>query len=78
MSLTQSDIGKLLEERMAWLSSGARATLIPGESITITAVNSAVAPITGVCVPGCDEFGGEKQSRVTVAAGESVTIQLPH
>ena len=78
LSLTQSDIGKLLEERMGWLNSGARATLVPGESITITALNGTVAPITGVCVPGCDEFGGDKQSGVPVRAGETVTIQLPH
>ena len=77
LSLTQSDIGKLLEERMGWLTSGAHATLIPGESISITAVNATTVPITGVCVQGCDEYGGDKQSRVTVPAGATVTIPLP-
>lgn len=50
LSLTQSDISGLLEERMEWLTSGVRATLVPGESITVTAVNSSTVPITGLCI----------------------------
>src|SRR5205085_4893254 len=76
LSLPQSEIGKLLTDRMSWLGSGAHATLIPGESITVSAVNGARIPVTGICTTECGDYGGDKQSTITVRAGENVTISL--
>ena len=76
VSLPQSTIGALLEERMNWLASGAKALLTPGESITIASDKATVAPITGVCDANCEQYGGESQSRVPVEAGVPVTIRL--
>src|SRR5207253_11048375 len=58
LSLPQSEIGKLLTDRMSWLGSGAHATLIPGESITVSAVNGARIPVTGICTRECGDYGG--------------------
>jgi hypothetical protein len=76
ISLTQQDIGALLESRMAWLGSGARATLYPGQSITITTVNGVSVPLTGVCAGTCEQYGNDMQSLVALDAGASVTISL--
>lgn len=77
ISLAQTDIGKLLGERMAWLECGARVILVPGESITITVEKAATVPLTGVCGDNCEEYGGEMQSRVPVEPGVPVTVMLP-
>jgi hypothetical protein len=76
LSLAQSEIGKLLEDRMGWLASGVHATLIPGESITISVDNSAKVPVTGVCAMDCGDYGGDKQSAIAIRGGESMTVSL--
>ncbi len=76
LSLEQGSIGRLLEERMTWLASGARATLNPGVSITITTGVDTTVPITGACAANCSAYGTENQSRVPVPAGATVTVPL--
>ncbi len=76
VSLPQSDIGKLLEDRMGWLASGARATLTPGESIAIRVDRDARVPVTGVCAMECADYGGDKQSTVSISAGETIVIPI--
>lgn len=76
ISLPQSEIGRLLEQRKAWLAAGARMILVPGESITITVEKPAVVPLTGVCVGTCEEYGSEKQSSVRVEPGDGLVISL--
>ncbi len=76
VSLTEGDIGRLLEDRMNWLASGVQAILVPGQSVTITVANSANVPITGVCATGCETYGNEQHSSVPLGAGASVTIPL--
>ena len=76
LSLTQRDIGSLLEDRMGWLASGAHAILVPGVSITINTVNPVTVPVTGVCTGDCQQYGPDQQSRVFIDGGRSVTIPL--
>ena len=76
LSLPTSDIGTLLRDRMDWLASGGQAVLNPGKSITISVVNSANVPITGVCVAQCTDYGGEQYSSIALGEGARLTIPL--
>ena len=76
-SLRQTDIGVAVRERMSYDASGATATWTPGVGITLRAVNAAVIPVTGACGQNCTTYAGESQSRVSLTAGQSVTIAAP-
>lgn len=76
VSVIESEAGKLLDGRMGWLASNARVVLHPGESITIKVEKPAIVPITGVCADGCEEYGGEWQSRIPVTPEAPVTLLL--
>jgi hypothetical protein len=74
VNFQQTEIGRLLEARMAYNASGVRGILTPGVSITLTAVNAASVPITGVCARACESYGGQNISYVSVGAGSTVTV----
>lgn len=76
ISLPQSEIGKAMEERAAWLNSGVIATLNPDDSIVITSDRDVVVPLTGACGGDCSWYGDELQSRVPVSGVSSVSIRL--
>src|SRR5262249_44512534 len=67
ISLDQSSIGKELEDRMAFGAAKVTATLTPGSNITLTAAGSASVPLTGVCAAGCESYGGQAISKVSVS-----------
>lgn len=76
LSLEQSELGEVLAERTSFVGAGVRGTLTPGLSIEIRASGSAKVPVTGVCSQGCTNYGGEKQSAISVPAGGVRTILL--
>lgn len=57
VSVSQSRIGQLLEERLGYWKSGVTATLTPGSHVTVTAQQPAVVPLTGVCQMRCEAYG---------------------
>ena len=77
LSLTQSQIGPPVKDRMDYNVSGVTATWTPGVGITVRAVNKAVIPVTGACAQGCENYGGDSLSRITVNAGQTLTIPAP-
>jgi hypothetical protein len=75
-SLQQTDIGKMLQERAQYLGAGVTARYTPFLGITLRAQKAAMAPLTGACGQNCATYGGQKQSRTSIAAGGSVFIPL--
>ena len=76
ISLPQSEIGLAMEERAAWLASGATAILNPGESIVISSNKDVAVPLTGACGADCWWYGDEVQSRVAVTGRSATLIPL--
>ena len=78
LSLPQYQIGQLLQQRMSYNASGLTATWNPGSpaSITLSALNPATIPITGLCQTGCESYGGQAISHVPLLGGQTVTLAL--
>ena len=74
ISLPQGDVGRLMIRRMEYNSSQVSATLTPGLSIEIRTVGAARIPITGVCSEGCETYGADKQSLISLPARGVRTI----
>ena len=39
-------------------ASAVKATVKPGVSLTVSVVNAATVPVTGLCTPGAESYGG--------------------
>lgn len=76
LSPPMDQIAQLMKERMALDASQVSATRYPG-SLTVSAVNSAVVPITGANVFAAQSYGGQKIARIAVQAGQTVSVPLP-
>jgi hypothetical protein len=83
VNLTQHDIGIQMANRMAYNVSGVTASraCTAGSAtgnLTITAVQPATVPVTGVAFgAGSETYGGQLISYVPLAAGQSVTLPVP-
>ena len=77
ISLAQSEIGRLMAERMTYNGAGVRAILTPGVNITFTATRTARVPVTGICKAGCETYGSQRLSTISVAAGQATVVALP-
>jgi hypothetical protein len=77
-SWNQHRIGSRMVERMAYDVSGVSATLKPCESLTLTTVNAANVPLTGIRYGATTEsYGGQGISYFQLGANQSLTIPLP-
>ena len=57
-SPTAGPAGADLHQPAALQSSGVSATIQPGTSITVSVASAATVPLTGVCTPGAESYGG--------------------
>jgi hypothetical protein len=80
VSMSQSAIGQLMQDRMAYNSAGLTGVLTPGVNITLTATNNAAKiPVTGGCSKAsasCESYGGQFVSTVSVTPGQTLTIPV--
>jgi hypothetical protein len=76
ISMQESNLGALLQGRMAYNSSQVHATLTPGVSIEIDTAGAASIPVTGLCADGCQTYGPDQQSLIPMPAGSSRTFLL--
>lgn len=76
-SLPQATIGQRLIERMEYLAGGVKGTYTPGVGVTLTSQKGATVPVTGACAGACETYGGQRQSRIRVNAGQTVSILVP-
>ncbi|MPZ14502.1 MAG: DUF11 domain-containing protein [Chloroflexi bacterium] len=75
-TLTLDGLGQGMTERMAYNASGVTASIVPGQSITLTAQQAATIPVTGLPSPGAEMYGGQPITYVELAAGQSMTLPL--
>lgn len=76
VSLSQSEIGKALESRMAYNASGVVGTMVPGTGIVLTVTKAATIPVTGVCYGTCETYGSQQISYVQAKPGTKITIPV--
>ena len=73
-SPTLAALGQSTQDRMDYNAAGVRASFVPDmRTITITASNPSVVPITGLCSDSSEVYGGQCISHISIGAGESVT-----
>jgi hypothetical protein len=86
LNVSQSEIGRRMADRMAYNSSGVKATLNKSEAgectMTVSTSQPATIPITGPVTgtpPGTttEVYGGQTISYVPLAAGGSAPLTLP-
>jgi hypothetical protein len=75
-SPTQDNLGKTVANRMQYRNAGVTASINPGVSITLTAQQTAVVPVTGLNTVGAERYGGQSISYITLQAGQSITLPL--
>jgi hypothetical protein len=74
-SLTHAAIGDWTRARMQYNAAGVRATVSPAlGTMTITATQAAVVPVTGLCGPSSESYGGQCISHVALSPGETRTV----
>ena len=76
VSPTMNELARKVKERMALDASGVSATIEPGAKLTVRVTNAATIPITGLCTPTAERYGGRQISHLELAAGQSVTLSL--
>ena len=76
-SPTLADLGRLTQDRMNYNAASVRASFVPDlRTITITASDSSVVPITGLCSDSSEVYGRQCISHVSIAGGQSVTRMI--
>ena len=77
-SLTHATVGDWTQARMGFKAAGVRATIAPAlGTITITANQAAVVPVTGLCAGSSPEqYGGQCISHISLTAGQSATYNI--
>ncbi len=77
LSLSETDTGAGVIERMLYDASGVSGTWVPGVSITLTVTRAANVPVTGVCAAGCQNYAVDQQSKIRVSPGQTVVVPAP-
>ena len=76
LSPTQDELAQRVMDRMTFNASGVAATIVPGASLTVQVTNAAKVPVTGLCTPGAESYGGQQISWLALGAGETATVSL--
>ena len=75
-SPTEDELAQSFINRESLQNSGVTATIQPGTSITVSVVNAATVPITGLCTQQVETYGGQTIGYLNLSAGQSVTLSL--
>ena len=77
ISLTETNLGRELEAKMAVQTANVRAVLTPGQNLTVTGSSAANVVVTGVCFgTACESYGSQCMSKVPITAGNTTTVPL--
>ncbi|CAA9405001.1 MAG: hypothetical protein AVDCRST_MAG22-1483 [uncultured Rubrobacteraceae bacterium] len=76
LSPTQDEVGRKMAERTRYNEAGVEASVVPGESITLTARKAARIPVTGLRIENAELYDDQPTSYVSLEAGGSVTLPL--
>ena len=69
LTVEQSRLGQLLEERLDYWKAEVTGTVWPDDRVTISAKRGAVVPLTGVCEERCEDYGPFRVASVAVPEG---------
>jgi hypothetical protein len=76
-SLSMAGLGEWTDNRMRYDAAGVRASIAPAQgTITITATQPAVVAVTGLCGASAEAYGGQCIRHVSLAAGQTVAMQV--
>ena len=75
-SPTMDELADRVTARMQFAASGASATIEGGSKLTVQVTTAATVPITGLCTPSGESYGGQQISYLPLAAGQSITLSL--
>jgi hypothetical protein len=75
VSPTMDDLATRVRNRMALDASGVTATISQG-MLTVTVAHAATVPVTGLCTPGAEHYGGQTISYLALGDGQSATYPL--
>ena len=76
VSPTMDDLAQKVKARMSLDASGVSATIEPGSKLTVRVTKAATVPVTGLCTPSAEAYGGRQISYLQLAAGQAVTFSL--
>lgn len=76
VSLQMDEMGARMQDRAARDSAGVTGTIRPGKSITISAGQAVRVPVTGAIGADAEAYGAVTISRVSLSAGDEVTLPL--
>jgi hypothetical protein len=76
LSPTMDDLADIVQARMQLDASGVSATIEPGAKLTVRVTSAATVPVTGLCTPSVETYGGQQISYLPLAAGQSITLSL--
>ena len=75
VSPTMDDLAARVRNRMALDASGVVATIRSG-GLSVTVTHAATIPITGLCTPDAERYGGQSISYLVLADGQTATYTL--
>lgn len=76
-SPTLAAIGDWTSQRMTYNTAGVQCSFVPDQgTITITASNDVVVPVTGLQAGTSEVYGGQYISHIALSAGQSVTYNV--
>lgn len=75
VSPTMEDLAGRVRNRMALDASGVVATIGSG-GLRITVAHAATIPVTGLCTPGAESYGGQTISYLVLADGQTANYAL--
>jgi hypothetical protein len=75
-SPTMDDLAGQVTRRMTLDASGVTAAIVPQTSLTVSVSQAAIVPVTGLCTPGAETYGGQTISYLALGAGQSVTLSM--
>lgn len=76
LSPPMEELGQHVADRMAFDASGVTATIEGGSRLTVQVANAARIPITGLCTPAAESYGGRMISYLDLPAGGSASFDL--
>jgi hypothetical protein len=76
LSPTMDQLAVEVAARMKLDASGVQATILPGRKLAISVKNAATVPVTGLCTPGAENYGGRTISHVSLGDEAKVTFSL--
>jgi hypothetical protein len=74
---TLAALGEWTKARMQYNTAGIRCSFVPDQrTMTITATQAAVVPVTGLCAESSENYGGQCISHISLGAGQTRTFTI--